>query len=244
MGTRFNIGAGFLALAIAGSAPAAAQPVYVSPDGAPPPGYQPLPGLAPGHVLAIVRSAGLAPLTQPARRGPRYVLLAADRYGQPMRVVVDAHGGRILRIAPAHDPRFAGPALRPPGAVPLRPHAGPPPRELKDPRDDAVGGPPATPPRGAIQNPRVAVAPPVTGAMPAPTARQAEPRPARTPLPRPRPALAASAATPEVAAPPPPPAAETIAPAETAPAKPAPTPAAKEPAKPDGPALVPVAPLE
>ena len=235
--------AGLLASGLFGIASAVAQPNYGAPYGAPPPGYHPLPGLAPGHVLAIVRSAGLVPLTQPARRGPRYVILASDRHGQQLRVVVDAHGGRILRIAPAHDPRFAGPDMRPPGAVAQRPYAGPPPiqPELKDPRGDAMGGPLVAPPG---TNSRVAAVPPGTTQAPNPNVRQTEPRPARTPLPRPRPAMAANAATPEVAAPPPPPAAETTPPAEAAPVKPAPTPAAKEPAKPEAPALVPVAPLE
>jgi hypothetical protein len=176
MTNGITMGAGLLALGIVSIAPAAAQPIY----SAPPPGYHPMPGIAPGHVLAIVRSAGLRPLTQPARRGPRYLILAADRYGQQLRVVVDAHGGRILRIAPAYDPRFAGPAGPPAGAAPVPQRAGPPPMppEVGRPQGDAVGGPLVAPPPGAAPNPRLAGVPPVT----VPGARQpAEPRPARTP---------------------------------------------------------------
>jgi hypothetical protein len=241
-----SLGASLLALGISGIAPATAQPIYASP----PPGYHPMPGpavvppgLAPGHVIAIVRSAGLTPLTRPSRRGPRYVILATDRYGQQLRVVIDAHGGRILRMVPAHDPRFAGIHVRPPVVVPLNPQGSPlPPPELKDSHGAAVGGPLVTPP-GAVPNSRLAAIPPGTTPPPRSAVRSEPQRPARTPLPRARPALAAQAATPEVAAPPPPPpVSETAPPTAAAPAKPAET--AKEPAKPAAPNLVPVAPLE
>jgi hypothetical protein len=247
VGNQIALGASLLALGLAAVVPATAQPIY----SAPPPGYQPIPGLAPSHVLAVVRAAGLRPLTQPARRGPRYVILAADAYGQQLRVVVDAHGGRILRIAPAHDPRFAGPPLRPPGVVPLPRHAGlppaPPPRppELKDPAvTGSIGGPLVAPP-GSPANPRVAGVPPQAGSGAGQAARQAPALPASPPLPRPRPTLAATTAEPPPAAPPPPPAAAPAAPAaETVPAKPQPIAPAEEPAKPSDTKLVPVAPLE
>ena len=75
-------------------------------------------GLPPSEILMVVRASGLPPLTQPARRGPRYVLLASDRMGGQLRVVVSAHNGRIVHAEPAHDPRFAYQPVRPRGLVP------------------------------------------------------------------------------------------------------------------------------
>jgi hypothetical protein len=53
--------------------------------------------LSPGWVLAIVRSKGLVPLSQPQRQGPAYALRALDA-DREVQVTVDARSGRILRI--------------------------------------------------------------------------------------------------------------------------------------------------
>jgi hypothetical protein len=174
---------------------AQAQTIYIAPRvyAAPPPVAVPL--LPPGEVLRLVRIAGLTPLTQPALRGPRhYVLLASDRAGGQMRVLVSAVDGRIVRVSPAYDPRFAYQPVRPPGVVPLAPRT-----RLGD-----------VPPPSAPGTSHLAGAPPeTTGALPK--------RPARTPLPRPRPQIA-SADTPIPAAPPQTAAAPSPAPqSETAP---------------------------
>ena len=56
--------------------------------------------LPPEKIAAIVRSIGLHPLGPPAARGPTYVLRAADRRAEIVRVVVDARSGEILSVMP------------------------------------------------------------------------------------------------------------------------------------------------
>src|SRR5262249_32306388 len=78
--------------------PAFAQGIYIGPRmyG---PGPQVYDGALPPHeIMRIVRSTGLAPLTRPARRGPYYVILAGNRSGGQMRVMIDAYGGGVVRI--------------------------------------------------------------------------------------------------------------------------------------------------
>jgi hypothetical protein len=86
------------------------------------PYYPGFAGLPPYEILAIVRSAGLDPVSRPARQGPVYVLRALNPAGQEVRVVVDAGMGRIVKIvavAPTDPGAFAPPASIPPGrAVP------------------------------------------------------------------------------------------------------------------------------
>jgi len=96
--------------------------------------------LPPYEIMSIVRSTGLAPLTRPMRRGPFYVLVAVDRVGRQMRVVVDARLGDIVNLRPAFassgEPAHAS-AL--PGAEPPPPSiAEIPPRSLPDARPGAA----------------------------------------------------------------------------------------------------------
>jgi hypothetical protein len=256
---------GMTALGVAGATSAQAQMVYVEPprrvydgrppaaieDGSPPAAVEG--GLPASEILMVVRSSGLRPLTQPARRGPRYVLLASDNMGGQLRVVVSAYNGRIIHAAPAYDPRFAYQPVRPRGLIPGVPpqHAAvPPPHpapELREPtpplprtaRTTAAPQPPAPP---AKQDHRLASAPDTTASVPA--------RPARTPLPRPRPVIAANEAAAAAATPAPAPQAaqretspeaETSPAAQPAPAAPSAAPATKPPAETQ---MVPVAPLD
>ncbi len=261
---------GIAALGVAGTTSAQAQMDYGEPpprvyDGPPPPaaveGGPPVAavegGLPASEILMVVRSSGLRPLTQPARRGPRYVLLASDNMGGQLRVVVSAYNGRIIHAAPAYDPRFAYQPVRPRGLIPNVPpqHAAvPPPHpapELKEPtpplprnaRTTAAPQPPAPP---AKQDHRLANAPDTTASVPT--------RPARTPLPRPRPVIAAAANETAAATPTPAPAsapqaaaretspeAETSPAARPAPAAPSAAPATQPPAETQ---MVPVAPLD
>jgi hypothetical protein len=242
---------GMTALGVVGIGSAHAQMVYGEPpprvyDGPPPAGAEG--GLPASEILMVVRSSGLRPLTQPARRGPRYVLLASDNMGGQLRVVVSAYNGRIIHAAPAYDPRFAYHPVRPRGLIPVAPpqHAAMPPHpapELREPtpplprtaRTTAAPQPPAK------QDHRLASAPDTTASVPA--------RPARTPLPRPRPVMAANetaaAATPAPAPQAAPretsPEAETSPAARPAPAAPSAAPATKPPAETQ---MVPVAPLD
>jgi len=219
---------GLFGLGAAGTA--AAQAVYGGP------GYAGSglsdPVLPPYEIMSIVRSTGLAPLTRPMRRGPYYVLVAVDRAGRQMRVVVDAQLGDIVNMRPAMAAATYGPEVgRPSGlpgaaAVPL----GPPAPYGAHPNGDALAPMPlrsipnptianAASPNAAVPNP----ATPNTHALKAPGAAPtrlavAEPAlPPPPPLPRPRPKLAlneapAAAATPAAAEAPPPPAIKPIPP--------------------------------
>ncbi len=221
-------GLGLLVLGIGGAATAQAQPIYMRPDiGSP--------GMPPYEVIAIARSAGLTPLTRPLRRGPTYVLLAADRRGRDVRVVVDAYAGDIVSVRPVYASRSYGPYGPPSRMAPPEPVYGPgahiappepaygPSARIAPPLRDDDGGPRVIyGPRGNTEgnllpprntpNTRTASTPPV-----------AQPTPAPTPLPRPRPSIAATQAPAEPA-----PAAQPAAP-QTAPAA---TPAAPQAAPP------------
>jgi hypothetical protein len=78
----------------------------------PPPGDGMI--LPPYEVAAIVRSTGLEPLGRPVRQG---------HAGEEVRVIVDARLGRIVKVVPLMEPRYAMPLLRPPFGEPPRPVA-------------------------------------------------------------------------------------------------------------------------
>jgi hypothetical protein len=245
--TRIAIGVGLAALGVVAATSAHAQTVPGNPPGAE---AQPMaqPGLAPREVLRIVRASGLTPLTQPARRGQHYMVLASDNMGGQLRLVIGAFDGRIVHAGPARDPRFAYHPVRPRGYIPITPQYGAapgtprgaaPPPDLREPSAPlpraAARAPAPRPPANTPQDPRLASAPDVTGSVPT--------RPARTPLPRPRPAVAANEAAPATT-----PATPAAAVAATTPASPAERPAASPPAAAPAPAqpteMVPVAPLD
>jgi hypothetical protein len=189
---KIATGVGVVALVIAASAQAQ---VYPPPSyAAPPVGYGD--GLPPREILMLVRAQGLRPLTQPARRGPRYVLLASDHAGGQFHVFVSAYNGRVLRVIPGYDGgRFAYNPGRPPALIPSQPGAVPSERYGAMPAPNAPPVPPsarAAPPPGGADMPRVASTP--DGASPAPQSR-----PTRTPLPRPRPSTAAKETQPATA---------------------------------------------
>jgi hypothetical protein len=233
-----------LVLGTGGVATANAQSYYYY--GAPrPPAYvgprMYAPGLPPHEILAIVRASGLVPLSPAVRRGPRaYVLTAAGRGGEPVRVIVDAYAGDIRRVSPVV-------AMRPYGAPPVAEYPydprtrgalverefAPVQRDLRPPSPGAYprgnSGATLTPPR-SVPNPRVANAP---ATIQTPTAK-----PQHAPLPRPRPDVAAapSAPTPTV----PPPAAAPVQP-QVAPAE---VKTETAPKKPEAPVMAPVTPLD
>jgi hypothetical protein len=175
----------WLLLGFGAGGTAGAQPIYASPER-----FDPV--LPPYEIMSIVRSTGLAPLTRPMRRGPYYILVAVDRVGRQMRVVVDARLGDIVNLRPAlavgsYGPELGRPVALPGGAMPptdtgegatgYGPRFGgentlapTPPRSIPSVRP-VNATPPAAPPSS-----RVAVAEP---ALPPPP-----------PLPRPRPKLA------------------------------------------------------
>jgi hypothetical protein len=224
---QLAIWAGLWLIGLGAAGTAGAQAVYAGPGLSDP-------ALPPYEIMSIVRSTGLAPLTRPMRRGPYYVLVAVDRVGRQMRVVVDAQLGDIVNLRPALAAGSYGPELGrpygPPGVAAPPDTAGatgygarPDPRSSGDPRlgdpyaaqhPNAENTLPPTPPR-SIPNARVN-APPPSAAAPPPNAPPptrvavAEPAlPPPPPLPRPRPKVAlndAPAVSPtEAPAPAPPP---------------------------------------
>lgn len=171
----------------------------------------------PYEVFTIVRSMGLSPLGQPALRGGVYVLRAGNRYGEQVRVVVDARAGQVVSVEPfARGPdQYLGPVRRPPAEIP-NPRTGTyeqGPRIIPaDPRYVPRGGPRPPPPAsfelddeldeedvGALpprrDPPRVITAPRFPD-LPTASTRSAAvapnggrtAMPAKPPLPRPRPA--------------------------------------------------------
>jgi hypothetical protein len=128
--------------------------------------------LPPNEIVAMVRSSGLEPVGRPIRQGPAYALRAVDPTGEEVRVVVDAHKGRIVKVVLLSEPRYAMPLMRPPFGPPPRPMAIVPDGGFEDvtPIGPGTGPLPAGPPRSAARDPAAQAGPP--------------------PLPRPRPKLA------------------------------------------------------
>jgi hypothetical protein len=215
-----------ICIGLVGLGVAAASPAHAQATRAPTAQMEP----STSEILMVVRASGLTPLTQPARRGPNFVVLASDNMGGQLNVVIGPNR-RILHASPANDPRFADLPQRPRGLVPVAPpppqHYGlmsapPPVRIMREPPRQTET--PAVPDRSAN-------APDHTGSVPQ----------APTPVPRPRPAVAANqTAAPEapVTPPSPPPAASIEQPAKVA------AETARKPTPPKEVQLVPVAPLE
>jgi hypothetical protein len=207
---------------VVASAPASAQ--YI------PRPMVPIGPLPPENVSEIVRHMGLEPVGAPVRSGPVYFQRAADYYGKPLRVVIDAHRAQVVMVEPIGGPPMLhrGPyasagapywrrsypygmpdddAIAPPGSV-MAPHGQPP----------QAGLPPATQPK--------------------PSTKSAAVTPKEPPVPRKRPASApqqaAGSIEPVQAAPPAPSAPAIEKPTNVAP------PAPETPAT----AMPPVAPLE
>jgi hypothetical protein len=238
---QLAIWAGVAMLGIGTVGSVGAQTVYAGPGLSDP-------ALPPYEIMSIVRSTGLAPLTRPMRRGPYYVLVAVDRVGRQMRVVVDAQLGDIVNLRPALAVGSYGPEpgrlYGPPDTTGATAASGPrtggefygtrPSADLPPPHQSQESALPPTPPRAVpnagVTTPRTVTAPSVTtpGVTTPPPTRLAVAEPASPPappLPRPRPKLAlneAPATTP-ADAPAGPPAHKPAAPAATP--SPAPSPA-------------------
>jgi len=154
--------------------------------------------LPPREIVAIVRGAGLVPITAPIRDGSTFALRAIDRYGTPVRVVVDARFGDIVsvrRIVMANPMR--PPGVRPPDLL------GPLPSDVDDdgermaPPRVIPGVPPKPPADGsAVESPSkpaaegsAAVVPskPPPKRKPVPNAENAAAKADQVPLPSPPP---------------------------------------------------------
>jgi hypothetical protein len=80
-------------------------------------------GVLPQQAAAIVRATGMTPIAAPVRRGPNYLVIAADRSGARMRVLVDAYDGRIVRVRQMWAARPVGRPYAPVAAPPMHARA-------------------------------------------------------------------------------------------------------------------------
>jgi hypothetical protein len=211
---------GLAALGVAGAETAAAQGFYYYGPGFYGQRYY-VPGMAPWRIARIVRSAGMTPLSSPARRGPVYEVVAIDPEGRHVRVAVDAYRGAITSVRPVAVLRpngepygsrvaVAPPALAPeqddmvpgsrPGPTPSQPGAGRIPPQALPPyagqsQANASNAPQVNAPH-AVQPPQAAQPAPNPRIANAPAITGATPpvENQRTPIPRPRPNAAATAA--------------------------------------------------
>jgi hypothetical protein len=242
---------GLAALGVAGAETAAAQGLYYYGPGFYGQRYY-VPGMAPWRIARIVRSAGMTPLSSPARRGPVYEVVAIDPEGRHVRVAVDAYRGAIMSVRPVavlrpngepygsrvavappapppeHDDMVPGSRLSPtpshPGAGRIPPQALPP--YAGQSQANASAAPQVNAPH-AVQSPQAALPAPNPRIANAPAITGATPpvESQRTPIPRPRPNAAATAAVTPAPSPAPsrtPPSAAATAPAEVPEAPPAP----------------------
>jgi hypothetical protein len=204
------LAAGFVAV----SAPASAQ--YILRPMAP---IGPLP---PESVSEIVRHMGLEPVGVPVRSGPVYFQRAADYYGKPLRIVIDAHRAQVVAVEPVGAPPMLHRGPYASAGAPYWRRSYP----YGMPDDDAIAPP------GSVMAPHAQ--PPQAGLPPAtqakPSAKSAAVAPAQPPVPRKRPASAPQQA------------AGSVEPVQAATTQAAPAPVEK-PAAPAG-AMPPVTPLE
>ncbi len=120
-------------LGLSGAAPAAAEPIRLAQTFAAdviPPHADVIP---PHEVFTIVSSMGLRPLGRPHFRGRSYVLLAVDRRGEEVRVVVDAYAARVVSVRPVDSvAEYDGPPVHrryetlPPRGIEAGPRYAPP----------------------------------------------------------------------------------------------------------------------
>jgi len=191
------VAAGF---AVLGAGPALAQYGPYGPIMRP---MMPIAGMPGAGVVGMVREMGLDPIGLPARSGNFYIQRAADYYGRPMRVIVDARRAQVVSVeainlagsihagpyAAAHT-RYA-PGAYGPGGYPG--YGGPEGEDV-----DGLPAPPAARPAPRADL-GAAHTDPGRAAQPTPFPQQGAPKamtksaavsPARPPVPRKRPATA------------------------------------------------------
>jgi hypothetical protein len=160
---------GFAAALTAMTSLGAVAPAYAQ--------YQPPPNravLPPFEVITIIRSMGFDPTSRPVLRGPVYAVSAVDDADIPVRVLVDARSGNVVRVTES------GPGRADAGGWPGASEA----RRL----------PPESVPPGMVYRPDDEdMAPPPAHVLPPPPKRKVA---TRTPLPRPAPPQSKAAATP------------------------------------------------
>ena len=181
-------------------------------------------------VFQMVRQMGLEPVGAPVRSGPVYFQRAADYYGKPLRVVIDAQRAQVVMVEPVGSPPMmhGGPYASTGGPYWRRPYGYP-----YGMPDEAIAPP------GSVMTPHGQS--PQTGLPPAahskPAAKSAAVTPKDSPVPRKRPVSAPQQTAGSVE---PVPAPQGPAPVVETPAAAAPAPTAEKPPN----AMPPVAPLE
>src|SRR3954454_24174513 len=95
--------------AVLGASPASAQYGPFGPVMRP---TMPIAGMPGNEVVGMVREMGLDPIGPPTRSGNFYIQRAADYYGRPMQVIVDARRAQVVSVE----------ALSAPGSI----HGAPP----------------------------------------------------------------------------------------------------------------------
>lgn len=154
------------------SAPASAQ--YI------PRPMAPIGPMPPQSVSEMVRQMGLQPVGAPVRSGPVYFQRAADYYGKPLRVVIDAQRAQVVSVEVVGGPPMmhGGPYASVGAPYWRRPYAYP-----YGMPDEVIASP------GSVMTPHTQ--PPQAGLPPAtlvkPAAKSAAVTPARPPVPRKRP---------------------------------------------------------
>src|SRR3954468_12852310 len=58
----------------------------------------PIGPMPPEGVFQMVRQMGLEPMGPPVRNGAVYVQRAADYYGKPLRIVIEASRGQVVSV--------------------------------------------------------------------------------------------------------------------------------------------------
>jgi hypothetical protein len=144
----------------------------------------PIGPMPPESVSEMVRQMGLEPVGAPVRSGPVYFQRAADYYGKPLRVVIDAQRAQVVSVEPVGGPPImhGGPYASTGGPYWRRPYAYP----YGMPNDEAIAPP------GSVMTPHGQ--PPQAGLPPAthakPSSKSAAITPKEPPVPRKRPTQA------------------------------------------------------
>lgn len=111
--------------------------------------------LPPAKINTLVESMGLLPVGQPVRKGRTYVVLANNRLGRSVRIIVDARSGKVLAVQRviAVIPPGTYPGRQPVDAASTRPYAPNQAGTAAVRPPDVVARPPAPPPAKPDQKP-------------------------------------------------------------------------------------------
>jgi hypothetical protein len=176
----------FCALVLAAT-PAAAQTVVYGTYGETRYGYETrytYGAISPEGIQARLRANGLRPVTQPVLAGRYVVVRAVNPHGETVRVLLNAHYGNIVLIAPLPPAPIMGERFH-------RPYYRPYPSRAYEPYPRYGAVPPLTVPPDLKSEPTPAPSPNAQHPIPPAQDRSAAVTPVVPPMPRPRPAIPA-----------------------------------------------------